>query len=58
MFTELKGLKDKLLPGTFENAKTYKREPCRHNEVITAQECIKRRIGAKNTKKYIVATQD
>jgi len=51
-------LKDKLAPGTFELAKKFRRETCRHETLITAQECLRRRVGKKNKHKLWVATQD
>ena len=33
---EIKELQDRLLPGTFEMASSYAREPCCHDEIIGA----------------------
>lgn len=57
-YEELRSLKDKILPGTFDIAKKYRRETCTHETLITAQECMRRRIGKKNKHKLCIATQD
>merc|ERR1712037_656854 len=48
VYKEIKELQDRLLPGTFEMASSYAREPCCHDEIIGAQDCLKRKIGKKN----------
>lgn len=58
VYKEIKELQDRLLPGTFEMASSYAREPCCHDEIIGAQDCLKRKIGKKNRKKYFIGTQD
>lgn len=57
VYEELKSLKHKLKPGTFELAKTFKREMCTHGDLQGA-ECMKRNIGDRNYKRMFVATQD
>ena len=37
---------------------SFARESCCHDEIIGAQECLKRKIGKKNRKKYFIGTQD
>jgi len=56
-YEELKSLKSRLKPGTFEAAQSFKREMCTHND-LPASECIKRYVGDRNFRRAFVASQD
>ncbi len=58
VFREIEALKDKLPPGTFEAAKTLKKDECNHPKGTSAPECLAEYLGSANESKYLLATQD